>query len=61
MTERRYTLKEIGAMRVKIRKHVIKSYTEDDDWGGYSDQEVNAEAEEMLRTYLMAGVDPAEF
>lgn len=62
MRERKYTLSEIDAMRSALvsRLH-SRFWSENDCASGDYMAEIKRDAEEQLRTAMMAGVDPAEF
>jgi hypothetical protein len=54
MIERKYSLKDIDSMRVSIRTMLTIGN------GSYKVDEKNAEIENRLRTYMMAGIEPAD-
>jgi hypothetical protein len=57
---RAYTLKEIDHMRQGTRERMQREWMADKS-GGFYLGDLYKEAEERLRTYLGAGVDPSEF
>ena len=52
--ERAYTVSEIDAMRSMIRQYRQMSV------GSYQENELTVYVEEVLRTYIAAGADPAD-
>lgn len=62
MTERRYTLAEIDAMRKALRDRLFSKFWEHrSSASGDYETTLHADAERQLRTAMLGGVDPAEF
>lgn len=65
MTERRYTLAEIDAMRAGLYHRVSNPFLEMDCYNSRDEKEwlrnTDERIERELRTAMLGGVDPAEF
>lgn len=63
MSERKYSVSEIDQMRAVLRIRVAASFFRAFPNGGWSDGPIPdfpAQAEDQLRTYMLAGIEPNE-